>query len=65
MNCATKRSGRIVATMRKNVSAMTAKQFWVPWKAPAKPKGSYQHCVMASDAAGNKSSVSCATVNLR
>jgi hypothetical protein len=28
-------------------------------------QGSYQHCVMASDAAGNKSSVSCATVNLR
>jgi Subtilase family len=60
-----KRDGRAVATMRKSVSATSPRHFWVPWKAPAKPKGRYQHCIVASDAAGNKSPQSCATVNLR
>jgi hypothetical protein len=51
--------------MRKSVSATSPKQFWVPWKAPPKPTGSYQHCVVAADAAGNRSAESCARVNLR
>jgi subtilisin family serine protease len=60
-----KRNGRVVATMRKSVSATSPKQFWVTWKAPPKPNGSYQHCVVAADAAGNKSAESCARVKLR
>ena len=60
-----KRNGRVVATFRKSVSAATLRQFWVPWQAPAKPTGSYQHCVVAADAGGNKSPESCARIVLR
>jgi subtilisin family serine protease len=60
-----KRNGRVVASMRKSVNATSAKQFWAPWKAPLKPAGSYQHCVAATDAAGNKSPVSCAKIVLK
>lgn len=61
-----KRNGRVVATLtRTGLRASSPKQFWVAWKAPAKPTGAYQHCVVARDAFGNASAQSCAKVNVR
>ena len=60
-----KRNGRVVATMKKSINAVSPKTLWVPWKAPAKPTGSYQHCVVSRDASGNASAMSCAKVTLR
>jgi subtilisin family serine protease len=61
-----KRNGRIVKTLRRDgLRASSPKRFWVAWSAPAKPVGSYQHCVTAVDAGGNRSAASCAEVSLR
>lgn len=61
-----KRNGRVVATLtRTGLRASSPKQFWVAWKAPAKPTGSYQHCVVARDGFGNASAQSCAKVSVR
>jgi subtilisin family serine protease len=61
-----KRNGRVVATLRKDgIRATNPKQLWVAWQAPAKPKGAFQHCVVATDLAGNKSPESCAKVSLK
>ncbi len=59
-----KRNGRVVATMKKSVNAVSPKSLWVPWTAPAKPKGTYQHCVVGTDGTGNKSTESCAKLSL-
>jgi Subtilase family len=52
-----KLAGSVVATSPKTVATL--------WKAPAKPKGSFQHCVVAIDASGNKSPESCAKIVLK
>ena len=37
----------------------------IAWKAPAASRGGYEHCVVATDRAGNKSRQSCAKVALK
>ena len=61
------RNGRVVATIAKNgfVPASGQTRVVSAWKAPANATGSYQHCVRATDRAGNASAVSCAKVILR
>jgi len=61
------RNGRVVATIAKNGFISTSGQTRVvsAWKAPANATGSYQHCVRATDRAGNASPVSCAKVILK
>ena len=61
-----KRNGHVIATLEKsNIHAASARTFSVGWKAPTKPKGVFQHCVVAEDVAGNKSAVSCAKISLK
>jgi subtilisin family serine protease len=61
-----KRNGRVVATLERTLSGvLSAKRHSVAWKAPATAGGVYQHCVRATDRAGNASPVSCAKVVLR
>ena len=62
-----KRNGRVVATLSRSgfVAAPGLTTVTLAWKAPAKAAGSYQHCVRATDRAGNTSAVSCAKVALR
>jgi subtilisin family serine protease len=60
-----KRNGRVIATLQKGfVSARGRKTVSLVWKAPANGRGSYQHCVRATDRAGNDSAISCARVVL-
>ena len=61
-----KRNGRVVATLQKGFApARGATTVSLAWKAPAKAKGAYQHCVRATDRAGNASPLSCAKVVVR
>jgi hypothetical protein len=61
-----KRNGRVVATLKKGyVTASGPVTVSLAWKAPAKAKGAYQHCVQATDRAGNVSPISCAKVRLK
>ena len=62
-----KRNGRVVKTIRHpgSVVAKSPKTVATPWIAPAKPKGRYQHCVVAIDASSNKSPESCAKIVLK
>jgi subtilisin family serine protease len=62
-----KRNGAVIKTIKQpgTVAATSPRTVAVPWQAPAKPKGSYQHCVIATDAAGNKSPSSCAKVTIK
>ena len=62
-----KRNGKVVKTVRRagSVFATSPKTVVTPWKAPAKPNGSFQHCAVAVDAAGNRSPESCAKVSLK
>jgi subtilisin family serine protease len=62
-----KRNGKVAKTIRpaRSVVATSPKTVATPWKAPAKPKGSLQHCVVAIDASGNKSPESCARIVLK
>jgi subtilisin family serine protease len=61
-----KKKGRVVATIQRNgVRASQATTVASVWKALQSATGHYQHCVRASDAAGNSSSWSCAPVALR
>ena len=62
-----KRNGRVVATIAKNgfISTSGMTRVVSAWKAPANATGSYQHCVRATDRAGNASPVSCAKVILK
>ena len=62
-----KRNGKVVKTVRRagSVFAKSPKTVITPWKAPANPKGSFQHCAVAVDAAGNRSPESCAKVSLK
>ncbi len=61
-----KRNGHVIATLEKsNIHAASARTFSIGWKSPGKPKGVFQHCVVAEDVAGNKSAVSCAKISLK
>ena len=62
-----KRNGKVAKTIRRagSVVATSPKTVVTPWQAPAKPKGSFQHCVVAIDASGNKSPESCAKIVLK
>ena len=62
-----KRNGKVVKTIRRpgSVVATSPKTVATPWTAPAKPKGTFQHCAVAVDAAGNRSPESCARIVLR
>lgn len=62
-----KRNGRVAKTIKQtgSVVATSPKTVATPWQAPAKPKGTFQHCVVAIDAAGNRSPESCARIELK
>jgi subtilisin family serine protease len=62
-----KKNGKVVKTLRRagSVAATSPKTVATPWTAPAKPKGTFQHCAVAVDAAGNRSPESCARIVLR
>jgi subtilisin family serine protease len=62
-----KRNGKAVRTIRRpgSVVATSPRTVTTPWTAPAKPKGTFQHCAVAVDAAGNRSPQSCARIVLR
>ncbi len=61
-----KQGRKTVATIRRGgfVSASGSRTVATLWKAPAKAAGAYQHCVRATDRAGNASALSCAKVVL-
>src|SRR5207253_5829681 len=60
-----KQNGRVVKTFTTPfVSTPKVESGYINWKAPAKPTGSFQHCVRAQDKTGNVSPVSCATLTL-
>ncbi len=62
-----KRNGRVVATIARNgfIAASGMTRVVSAWKAPANATGSYQHCVRATDRAGNVSPLTCAKVVLK
>jgi hypothetical protein len=62
-----KQGRRTVATIRRGgfVSASGTKTVATLWRVPAKAAGAYQHCVRATDRAGNASALSCAKVAIR
>jgi subtilisin family serine protease len=61
-----RRNGRVIATLRSPfASAFRPRTFSVGWRASARAVGALQHCVQAEDAAGNKSTRSCAGLTLR
>ena len=62
-----KKNGKVVKTLRRpgSVVATSPKTVATPWTAPVKPKGRFQHCAVAVDAAGNRSAESCARIVLR
>jgi subtilisin family serine protease len=61
-----RRNGQVIATLQsKFVSASGGKIFVTAWKAPKNAKGRYQHCVRATDKAGNSSKDSCARITLK
>jgi subtilisin family serine protease len=61
-----KQNGRVIKTLTTLgfISAVKPVNWVFLWKAPAKIKGSIQHCVRTRDRAGNVSPVSCARVTL-
>jgi len=58
-----KRNGKVIATLRSSFAS--PKTFSTGWKAPNSAAGSFQHCVRATDQAGNASKQSCAKITLR
>ncbi len=60
-----KRGGRLVATIEKSDVRAHGSRIQVAWKASKSSKGSYRHCIVATDGAGNSSKPSCATVTLK
>lgn len=60
-----KRGGHVVATMKRSHVRAHGSRVQVAWQAPQSAKGSYRHCIVATDAAGNASQPSCATISLR
>jgi subtilisin family serine protease len=62
-----KRGGHVIATLGRSgfVAASGPTMVSASWKAPAGSKGAYQHCVTATDHAGNVSPASCAPIRLR
>ena len=62
-----KRGGRVIATMKRKgfVAASGPTSVSALWKAPATAKGSYTHCVRATDRSGNVSAPSCARIRLK
>jgi hypothetical protein len=61
-----KRNSRVIAKLEGGfVPVRGSSTLALPWKAPAKARGMYQHCIRASDRGGNTSPLSCARLVLR
>ncbi len=62
-----KRDGQVAKTIRRpgSIVATSPRTVATRWQAPAKPKGTFRHCAVAIDAAGNRSPESCARIVLR
>jgi subtilisin family serine protease len=61
-----KRSGRVIAKLERGfVRVPGSAKLALAWKAPKSARGTYQHCIRASDRGGNTSPLSCARLDLR
>jgi subtilisin family serine protease len=61
-----KRNGRVIAKLERGfVRVPGSAKLALAWKAPKAARGTYQHCIRASDHGGNTSPLSCARLVLR
>jgi subtilisin family serine protease len=62
-----KRNGKVAKTIRRasSIVAPSPRTVSTPWQSPDNPKGTFRHCAVAIDSAGNRSRESCATIVLK